>query len=342
MADHLERCSSNPPARVVLPEVQEDGSQPVLQFKNYHHVFPVPIVCYADFECILKPIAKCYPNPQSSYTVSTEQHIPMSYCVYFVVHPSTPEAVRNVIPTDPILYRGKEASCSFMQLLHDVAARVGEVLKVYKVMKFSEEDRYSFDSATKCQMCNAKFTPEVQPVRDHCHITGNYRAALCSICNLKRVSRTFIPVFIHNSSNYDSHFIVRELGYDEKQITVIPNSTEKYISFSKRINDRISVRFIDTYRFMASSLDYLVKTIPTDKFNHTKRFFNESDMPLVTRKGVYPYEYTTSWETLEETSLPPIEEFYSSLTGSGISEDDYEHAIKVWDHFKINTLAEKT
>ncbi|XP_075225197.1 uncharacterized protein LOC142326502 [Lycorma delicatula] len=44
MADHLERCSSNPPARVVLPEVQEDGSQPVLQFKNYHHVFPVPII----------------------------------------------------------------------------------------------------------------------------------------------------------------------------------------------------------------------------------------------------------------------------------------------------------
>lgn len=73
MIDHLERCRINPPAKVLLPVSKDDGSQPVLKFKNFHHIFPLPIVCYADFECILKPVATCCPNPKNSYTVSTEK-----------------------------------------------------------------------------------------------------------------------------------------------------------------------------------------------------------------------------------------------------------------------------
>ncbi|XP_075210257.1 uncharacterized protein LOC142317586 [Lycorma delicatula] len=340
MIDHLERCRINPPAKVLLPVSKDDGSQPVLKFKNFHHIFPLPIVCYADFECILKPVATCCPNPKTSYTVSTEHHIPMSYCVYFVTHTSTPESVRNVIPSVPILYRGKEAARSFMELLHNVSIRIDEVLKQNRIMEFTDRDRLVFESVVRCQMCDVRFSSQIRPVRDHCHITGRYRAALCNKCNLQRSNKTFIPVFIHNSSNYDSHFIVRELGYDEKRISVIPNSTEKYISFSKRISDRISIRFVDTFRFMASSLDYLVKTLPDDKFFHIKKFFNQSDLSLVTRKGVYPYEYTSSWDTLEETSLPPKEKFYSSLTETHITDEDYNHAKLVWDHFKINNLGE--
>ena len=37
-----------------------------------------------------------------------------------------------------------------------------------------------------------------------------------------------------------------------------------------------------------------------------------------------------SWEKFNETQLPPIEAFYNSLSGCGISDDDFEHAQKVW------------
>ena len=58
------------------------------------------------------------------------------------------------------------------------------------------------------------------------------------------------------------------------------------------------------------------------------------------RKGVYPYEYMDSWERFDETALPPIEKFYSSLTDSHISKEDYEHATKVWNTFKCKTLGD--
>ena len=63
-------------------------------------------------------------------------------------------------------------------------------------------------------------------------------------------------------------------------------------------------------------------------------------MPLVTRKGVYPYEYTDSWSRLDETTLPSKRSFYSTLNESGIKEDEYMHAKEVWEHFGCRTLGE--
>ena len=47
-----------------------------------------------------------------------------------------------------------------------------------------------------------------------------------------------------------------------------------------------------------------------------------------------------SWERFNEAELPPIEKFYSSLSGSNISTEDYEHALNVWKTFKLNTLGD--
>jgi len=63
-------------------------------------------------------------------------------------------------------------------------------------------------------------------------------------------------------------------------------------------------------------------------------------MEFVTRKGVYPYEYTDGWEKLLETSLPQKKDFYSTLAESNIEDADYEHAIKIWNHFKCKNLGE--
>ena len=45
-----------------------------------------------------------------------------------------------------------------------------------------------------------------------------------------------------------------------------------------------------------------------------------------------------SVERFKENKLPPKESFYSSLTGENISDEDYTHAKKVWDTFKMEHI----
>ena len=70
---------------------------------------------------------------------------------------------------------------------------------------------------------------------------------------------------------------------------------------------------------MGSSLDNLV-------YNNIKRYYADDKLSLLTRKGVYPYEYMNSLEKLKETQLPPKEAFYSRLNDEGISDENYAHA----------------
>ena len=58
---------------------------------------------------------------------------------------------------------------------------------------------------------------------------------------------------------------------------------------------------------------------------------------LLTRKGVYAYDYVSSIDKLKETKLPSKEDFYSKLNDEEISED-YQHAINVWNTFNCQTL----
>lgn len=66
-----------------------------------------------------------------------------------------------------------------------------------------------------------------------------------------------------------------------------------------------------------------------EKFREIAKHF-ENDMELVTKKGVYPYEYIDEWSKLDHTTLPPKDKFYSQLTESHIIEDmEYERVQKV-------------
>ena len=59
---------------------------------------------------------------------------------------------------------------------------------------------------------------------------------------------------------------------------------------------------------------------------------------LLTRKGCYPYDYVSSIDILKETKLPSKDLFYSKLYDEHISDEDYQHAINVWDTFNCKTL----
>ena len=68
--------------------------------------------------------------------------------------------------------------------------------------------------------------------------------------------------------------------------------------------------------------------------------YNTSQLSLLTRKQVYPYDYMDSWDRFKETSLPPTTDFYNILTDSHITAEDYAQAQKVWATFKMNNLGE--
>jgi len=68
--------------------------------------------------------------------------------------------------------------------------------------------------------------------------------------------------------------------------------------------------------------------------------FVPTEMPLVTRKSVFPYEYTDSYSKLRETELSARREFYSALTETHVSYVDYEHSTRVWNRFECQTLGD--
>ena len=45
-----------------------------------------------------------------------------------------------------------------------------------------------------------------------------------------------------------------------------------------------------------------------------------------------------SRDKFEETKLPPRPNFYSHLKEEGVSEDDYAHALKVWNELNIQNM----
>ena len=75
-----------------------------------------------------------------------------------------------------------------------------------------------------------------------------------------------------------------------------------------------------------------------DAFSNVKRYDVEDKLSLLTRKGIYPYEYMDSPKKLKETQLPPKEASYSILNDEGISDENYAHAQKVGKTFEMKNL----
>ena len=51
-------------------------------------------------------------------------------------------------------------------------------------------------------------------IKDHCHYTGEYRGAAHSICNWKYKVPKRNPIVFKKGSNYDYHFIIKELAQE--------------------------------------------------------------------------------------------------------------------------------
>ena len=222
--------------------------------------------------------------------------------------------------------------------------------KPLRMTKINEE---AFQKAEKCHICDKKYTDKDIRVRDHCHITGKYRGSAHQECNLKikiEPEKIKIPVIFHNLRGYDSHFIMQQIGkiakehtYTNKKgekvemnINAIPNNMEKYMSFM--LGNHLV--FLDSFQFMSSSLDNLVKNLPDEALKYTYNRFKQEQFNLMKQKGIYPYDHMDSLEKFKQTELLTKEQFYSILNNEHITDEDYQHAQNVWNTFKLQSMGE--
>ena len=223
----------------------------------------------------------------------------------------------------------------FVQWMEEEVQAIGKIYQENKPLMMTDEDNESFAASTQCHICGNALGKD--KVRDHDHLTSKYRGAAHNQCNLDFQLPRHVPIVFHNLSGYDAHLFVSELGFDEGKITCIPNTDEKYISFSKKVDGGLEMRFIDSHRFMAGSLETLAKNLTDEKFMAVKKCFGER-YDMMIRKGVYPYEYMDGPAKMEETQLPSNEAFFSRLYGEHISDEDYAHAKHVFKEFGCHMM----
>ena len=384
--EHMEVCLSNESVKIEMPK---KGSN--IEFKNYVKKLKVPFVIYADFESYTERIpggrgdsqyeqhktssssssshckqcdddsqdewtqdeqcehcSSCESNTTKSYTKKYQKHTPSGFCYYIVY--------RGGFYKPPVVYTGPNAAEKFCEHLEM------ETQDIYnkhfkneaKPLKITKTNLTKWKETSICHICEKPVGKE-DKVKDHCHLTGEYRGAAHQECNLKYKEPNFIPVVFHNLSGYDAHLFIKQLGVTSGDINCIANTEEKYISFTKKIlvdtitdeDDKerkvyLNNRFIDSFKFMSSGLESLVKNLTNNgtdssKTVHTNARFQNNIM-LCLRKGVYPYDYVNSSKRLEETQLPPKKAFYSKLTNQDCSDEDYKHAQKVWKEFNMKTM----
>ena len=188
---------------------------------------------------------------------------------------------------------------------------VDEVIRLENKMAFyfkntkkdiimTEENEEDFKNDNICRFCEKNI--ESDKVRDHCHLTGKYRGPAHSKCNINNTQKqsNFIPFLFHNFSNYDCHMFFKKLvdkKRDRVDFDIVPKTNEEYISVTYGC-----IRFVDSYRFLSSGLDSLVKTLVDNSHKTLKNLKkeivdNDEILNIVNKiEEIYPEEI----ETLEE------------------------------------------
>ena len=210
----------------------------------------------------------------------------------------------------------------------------------YKIhMTPADEDH--FNAATECKVCHSSFSSSNRKVRHHYHSkpTHNYAGALCNNCNITFKEKVeFLPVYFHNLT-YDLTLILKQanLSFD---FSVNKKSGFKFYSATYD-----KVKLVDSYNMIKGSLSSLASEHIKNSgdLRYTKETISylsqtAQDLLLNSGKQFLPYEYLTSLDKLNDRSLPPKEAFYSHLSKTHISNEDYAHAVQVWNECKCNTL----
>ncbi|XP_064646145.1 uncharacterized protein LOC135499330 [Lineus longissimus] len=329
---HSENCKTFECVRVSMPKEHEK----IMEFKQKKFEQKYPVMIVADFESSLKTINQHL----GEKTVQIQEHIPNSFSFY-ICYDTHQIQDDNLFVTHSVHHSDEDIGERFCEEIEKAVYDIYDkhFTNPKAMLALTKEEKVKHKTAKTCYVCHKVFTEKNHKVRDHNHFTGKYRGPACNKCNLQLQAPNFIPVYFHNLSGYDAHLFVKNL---KGRLTVIAKNSENYISFSKELHidehKTLSIRFLDSYRLMQSSLANLAKNLPNAEKKHLSHYFKEEQFNLVTQKGIYPYEWVDSYHKFEETALPPIQAFSSALNATHISQEDYNHAQHVWKTFDCKTF----
>ena len=291
-----------------------------------------PYVLYADFEYLLVKTDMNISTKSNIY----QTHEPISYCLIAIKDDNERFYFNH--------QRGKNVMHKFYVELKTLEKRILSELKDTKEMdNLTDEQFENFIRADKCHICEKPFNlkPDEQviieiKVRDHCHLTGQFRGAAHPTCNLKYQIPKNIPLIIHNSKGYDSHFIIKYLN-DKifKKCDLIPKNSQQVLSFTFD-----NTTFLDSHSFRKETLAKNLKDADYEFPITSKKYSDEIDMNpnvknLLLRKGIFPYDFFDSEDKFKLDHLPDKSEFFSTLDQSEINDEDYDHAKNFWETFKM-------
>jgi hypothetical protein len=356
MLTHERDCKGNKPTRIIMPRIGDRDHK--LIFTQWRYKLPALFTVYADLEALLTPT-----NTETGNPAVFAKHKPCAWSYWIkCFYPEHKDALgADGRPLGEVRsYCGVDSMHCFLESLSADAEVCEEIVKSQEYSEYKGDVPPEYHEATICHICEEEGFSLTDPARkkvlDHDHINGEYRGPAHSQCNLQYYSTKHyrLPIFFHNLKGYDGYHIIRGLkGYTDgiESMSCIARNLDKFTSFTID-----NLRFADSMQFLLGSLDANVEAIKRDKsiaelkeafYPVVEAFGLETEQEndrfmLLMGKGVYPYEYMKSAEVMEQTELPPIEEFYSSLRGGGISQEDYERAQKCWEAFGCKTLADYT
>ena len=208
------------------------------------------------------------------------------------------------------VHRGNDCMKKFCEFLRKHTMKIIN-FKKKKMKLLTKEQQELYENAKIYYICKEKLEnkylkdKKYHKIRDHCHCTGEYRGAAYSICNLKYSVPKIIPIVFHNGSNYDYHFIIKELAEGfKKQFSCLGENTEKYITFTvpkekevtridkngEEIIKNVSyiLQFIDSPGLMASSSSNLANNL-SEGIHRIKYKYKHDDKKCETCGIKYTY-----------------------------------------------------
>jgi hypothetical protein len=231
--DH-EHYKHKTPKWVVLTA---DGKN-IVKCRNYNHSMEVPFAICADFECSIGQYNDdVEEDTEKSYTIKQNQRKPNGFS-YFIKY------------FDYSLYYSTPVTCSaksddedvgltFLTMIKDGQKMIYEKFeKNPKPLVMTPADTLKYEMSNTCHIRQGHIHDKSDKVKDHCHLTGMFRGAAHTNCNLKYKVPTFLPVLFHNLSGYDAHLFIKKMGRTKNEcrdVSIIGSTEEKYISFSEKI-----------------------------------------------------------------------------------------------------------
>lgn len=100
---------------------------------------------------------------------------------------------------------------------------------------------------------------------------------------------------------------------------------------------------MDSVNFLASPLSKVTSYLKELKIGHeilSKDEFTEAQILLLLKKGVFPYKFVNSLDSLNITYLPTKKDFFNELTHQHFSDEEFHHAQQVGTDFSCKTIGE--